>query len=336
MSAIFAAAVWKLVETKLWSGAAKRLSGIPVERALTALPSRLLLSRPETTLFHNSFAFSSHVWSYVLIFADLVMSNPAFGPTVGLLGSLAYGAVLWLEGISPLHGFYMTAVTWGLLYALTLVEPPPSEESVPIVSRGTAGATLNVSHATSISGAGGASISVTAPKAVDTVHGILRPGKQLDISAVLWGLVCICGAAQLLFFKPLAGYIFPGFTMNLGISSWSMWALPLSLSPASITALTGKIQRGTSTFAHPVFLLVLFPWIVSFVIGWFWRLCDKVWKGDAVVQGGINKLPDRALRTSVDKVSAKAKEHVQKKLEELSGRSSGAGGGDGGAVAAAG
>ena len=117
--------------------------GVNVTPYVSALPPTLLMSRQEWALFHWSIPSSAQVM--LILLGDLCMSNAALPPTVGAAGTLALGSGLFLAGLQPTGGFFLTGAAWMIsaLCQLLLADAPAPKStrhnpglSVVVAARG--------------------------------------------------------------------------------------------------------------------------------------------------------------------------------------------------------
>jgi hypothetical protein len=79
---------------------------------LTSLPSALLMSRHELSLFNWSFASPSHV--ALIITGDMLAANPKLPAPWGAAGAVLLGVGLVGAGVEPSVGYILSASAWCL------------------------------------------------------------------------------------------------------------------------------------------------------------------------------------------------------------------------------
>lgn len=285
---VLTASLWRVVETHVYTGTLQRLSGLDVAAALAHVPTPLLLSRHEAALLQPPLALTSVPAGWALILADLLMANAALPPPAGACGSLVFGLVLWLHGLAPLPGYYLTAGSWGLLLATTYLGSggAPGKHEVPLL--GSSRAVVQLVHAKGLkAGSAGLTFTVGAGR-LTRLHALLRPNKAIDVSTLVYLGVLVAMGLQLTYRQPLTGYL-PG--------------LPAGLSSAG-TGTGGPMLSGW--YLHPFVLVLAVPRVASMPLSLARKAWAAVWKGKALVACGVAGLPDRAVQTSIKRVEALA------------------------------
>ena len=269
-SALLAAALWRVVETYLYTGTLERLCGIDVSAALALVPTALMLSRHEVALLHHPAIPTPSGWA--LIGADLLMSNPAQSPAVGVIGALAYGAILVANGITILPGYYLTALTWGMLHLATYAGSDAAPGKHEVALFGSGWGTLQLVHAKGLK-TGSAALAFSReciPRRIRILlDKLFLKGKPLDLSQAANLMCALAVVVHLSIARPLQGKLLPFV--------------------------------GASSFWYHPYVLLGTPLLLLNLGKHAWA---AVWKGKAVVPCGLVGLPELLLRKALARLSA--------------------------------